>query len=139
MPRMLLELVATMLPLATERNPERQHDQANVEFEALVAYVYEVVSELVAARDIAGRKNLRNSGQPWAHPVALLVAGDVGDCDMRAVGVDLDLAGAQRPRPDKCHVAAEDVPQLGQFIERGGAQYLADPGNSWVVFARLQR
>ena len=42
-----------------------------------------------------------------------------------------------RPWPDQRHLAAQDVEQLRQFIERKAAEKRADTGNTRVVARRL--
>lgn len=39
-------------------------------------------------------------------------------------------------RPDEAHVAVEDVEDLRQFVQAGGADEFANFGNAWVVFRR---
>lgn len=38
--------------------------------------------------------------------------------------------------PDEAHVAVEDVEDLRQFVQAGGADEFADFGNAWIVFRR---
>src|ERR1035437_10362367 len=57
---------------------------------------------------------------------------DIKAAEVRQV-VLLDLAGQGRARADQAHVAAEDVVELGQFVERILAQYPADASDARVV------
>ena len=59
--------------------------------------------------------DLRPAGDPGQHlePAPL------------PVGVPLDLVAERRPRPDQAHVAADDVPELRQLVERGAAEEAA--------------
>lgn len=41
-----------------------------------------------------------------------------------------------RSGPDETHVSVEDVEDLRQFVQAGGADEFADFGNAWVVFRR---
>src|SRR5262245_15420729 len=107
-----------MLPSPAERDPERQEDQPQVEPEALVLDVNQVVFELVAAWDVARRVDLRDTGQARAHAVALDVAGNRRHVDVAARAVGFDLSRPQGARTDEAHVAAEDVPELRQLVER---------------------
>src|SRR6266550_997852 len=63
-------------------------------------------------------------GQPGA-PVDLGPAGDPGP-DVEPVALALvvlvDLVAERRPRPDDRHVAAHDVPELRQLVQRQPAQ-----------------
>ena len=101
--------------------------------------IEEVVPELVAAGDIARRVDLGDAGQAGTDAVTLGEAGDILELLVRAVAARLDLARAQRPRPDKTHVADEDAPQLWQLVHRRGAHQSPDPGDARVVLAGLQR
>ena len=67
--------------------------------------------------------DLRPAGDPGQHlePAAL------------ALGVALDLVAERRARPDQAHVAADDVPQLRQLVERGAAQKGTDPRDPAVA------
>lgn len=47
--------------------------------------------------------------------------------------VENDVSGVQRPGPDKAHVADDDVPDLGEFIEAGGTQQRSDLGRTAAV------
>ncbi len=49
-----LELRSPILPLPPQRDPKREHDQLEVQPEALLLDVEEVVLELVLAGDITG-------------------------------------------------------------------------------------
>ena len=43
------------------------------------------------------------------------------------------LVGYQRARADEAHLAAQDVEQLGQLVERAAAQQPPGPGHARVV------
>src|SRR5690349_3836729 len=92
-----LELPVARLPLAAERNPERQGDQQDVEPEALTPDVEAVVAELVAARDVAHRVDLRDARQSGPDEASLRVTGHVFERFQGAVAERFDLAGAKRP------------------------------------------
>ena len=47
--------------------------------------------------------------------------------------VAVEVAQRERARPDDAHVAAEDVEELGQLIERGGSQEMAQLGDALLV------
>ena len=51
----------------------------------------------------------------------------------RVDGVARDLGRQRRPRADQAHVAAQDVDQLGQLVDRVAAQPAAGPGDPRVV------
>src|SRR6185503_3714761 len=56
------ELLAAHFPRTTRGDPEREEDEAYVEPHRLAAHVEEVVFELVPARDVARRVDLRDAG-----------------------------------------------------------------------------
>ena len=63
-------------------------------------------------------------------------AGDAGDdLEPAAVGqgILIDLRGHRGARTDQGHIALEDVPQLGQFVDGGLADESADAGDPRVV------
>src|SRR5438874_9422266 len=107
----LSDFAAPMLPFAAERDPERQQDQPDVESEAFAACVDAIEAELVAAADIARRVNLRDAGEARPETASRRVTWDVLERNERPV-TRFDFAGTQRPRSDKAHVAAKDVPEL---------------------------
>src|SRR5262245_53318562 len=137
--RQPLELAAAYFPGAAEGDPEGQEDQADIQAEALHANVDLVVPELVAARDIARRVNLRDASETGTHAASLLEPGHVLERDMLAVTQHFDLAGAQRTRSDEAHVAAEDAEQLRQLVHRRRAQPVPDTRNSRIAMRGLQR
>src|SRR5262249_5179772 len=48
--------------------------------------------------------------------------------------VALDLVGERGPRPDHAHVAADDVPELRQLVDRQPAQEHTRPRDAGVAF-----
>ena len=54
-------------PRPRNGDPERERDETHVEPERLAAHVEQVVAELVAARDVARRVDLRDACQPGQH------------------------------------------------------------------------
>ena len=65
--------------------------------------------------------DLGEAGQPDADAMAVRVARDV-------FAEALHVLGALGARADEGHVAADDIPQLRQLVERGAAQEAADRG-----------
>jgi hypothetical protein len=88
--------------------------------------------------DVARRVDLRDAREPGADAVPLLVAGHVLERLEAAVTRGLDLAGTERTRPDEAHVAAEDAPELRQFVHGGRPHQPADASDAGVVRAGLQ-
>jgi len=61
------------------------------------------------------------------------VAGNLLHVHQTSAAVGLDFSRSQRARTDKAHVAAEDVPQLRQFVHRRGPQDAADASDARIV------
>src|SRR4051794_9388080 len=99
------EFPVARFPLASERDPERQRDQAHVEKKALTVEIETVVPELVASSDVARREDLRDAGEAGPHEASLLVAGHVLQCLEAPVAERLDLARPEGARADEAHVA----------------------------------
>ena len=78
--------------------------------------VPDVELDPVRPRQRRATVNLRPAGQarPDVEPLAL------------PLGVRLDLVAQRRPRPDQAHLAAHDVPELRQLVDRGAAKDPAD-------------
>jgi hypothetical protein len=58
------------------------------------------------------------------------------DCVAQAVwrAVVCDQLWKLRAWSDEGHFAAQDIEELGQFIERGPSEDASDPGYAWVAF-----
>src|SRR5262245_13586245 len=114
-------LAASAFPAATKGHPEREQDETHVESEALTTHVDAVVLELVAARQVPRSVDLRDAREAGTHSMTLQVAWDVFHLFMSPVAGRLDFARPQRARSDEAHIAAQDVPELRQLIQGGGA------------------
>ena len=69
-------------------------------------------------------------------PVHLCPAGDAGEDFVAARllgGVAVEVLDQQRARTDQAHLAFEDVEELGQFIQAGGAQEAPEAGEALLV------
>lgn len=97
--------------------------------DAVVFDVHQIVDEFVIGRGVVLGEDL----------------GQAGDArfDVMAIGVFgvffFELFDEERPfwaGPDEAHVAVEDVEDLRQFVQAGGADEFADFGNAWIVFRR---
>ena len=77
----------------------------------------------LAERDVVAAEHLPEAGHPGLQVEA--AAGPAVDVVV--------LLGDQRPRADQAHLAAEDVDQLRQLVERAAAQEPADPGDARIV------
>lgn len=91
---------------------------------AQLAGVAQVVGDALTEGEVVAAVYLSQAGNAgtYAHAVA---AGD---------GVEGGhLLGNPGARADEGHIAGEDVEQLGEFIQRAGAQELANPGGAILV------
>ena len=74
-------------------------------------------------RQLRAAVDLRPAGQP----------GTDGEALPLPLGVPLDLVAERRPRPDHRHLAAHDVPELRQLVDRGSAEQAPDACDACVA------
>ncbi len=108
--------------------PEGEEEDFHVEPDGELAGVAEIPRDALAEGEVVATADL---GQ----------AGDAG-ADAHAQGAGDALEGVhllRNPRAgaDEGHIALEDVEQLGEFIERGGAQELAHEGGALLIRQEL--
>src|SRR5437899_2280282 len=92
----------------------------------MAPHVEPVVAELMAARHVAGRVELRQPGETGTDATADVEARDrlVGQ---RTVALALlDLVDGQHPGTDEAHVALPDVDELRALVERRRAHEPTD-------------
>src|SRR5207302_1647061 len=77
---------------------------------------YGVVPGLVFAAT-----HLPQTGDPWLDEMPAMLVVD----ECRALD-------GQRARADERHLAAQDVDQLGQLVERGLSEQPPDPSHPWI-------
>src|SRR5262245_8632203 len=131
-------LPASGFPCASKANPKRQENQSNVEQPGTPRDVETIVAELLPARDVARRVDLRDAGQPGTHGDAHREAGHVLEPhELPAVG--LDLAGPERTRAHEAHVATEDVPELWQLIHGSRPHEASHARHARIARARDDR
>ena len=101
---------------AAEQRQRRPPQDLQVEQRRAVLDVPDVELDPVCPRQRRAAVNLRPAGQarPDVEPLAL------------PLGVRVDLVAQRRPRPDQAHLAADDVPELRQLVDRGAAKDAAD-------------
>src|SRR4051812_48699288 len=116
-----------MLPSSARGDPERLNDQANVKEQAGLPDVQKVVTKLSMTRKVASRVHLRDASQARAHAMTCIVSADRAQRHHDPVNGGIGLAWAERPRAHNAHVAAENIPELRQLIERRRAKNPADP------------
>src|SRR3954447_10862644 len=110
-------------PARRQHGKDRLPEDLQVEGERPVLDVVEVESDAVLPRQVGPAADLPEARDPWLDqqpPVDVV----------RVVG---DFARQRRPRPDERHVAADDVEQLRQLVERVAPQELADASDARVV------
>ncbi len=85
--------------------------------------VPDVELDLLGPGERRAALDLRPPGEPRKHlePAALVV------------GVPVDLVAERRSRPDHGHLAAHDVPELGELVDGGAAEHPADAGDPRVA------
>src|SRR3972149_10130348 len=71
-----LEVFASSFPSASQRDPERKRDELQIERETLPSNIEEVVTELVATRNIPRGKDLSNPGESGPHQTTQVKAGN---------------------------------------------------------------
>ncbi len=114
-------------PSGRRRRAQQHRDgaqqDAQVERERAVLDVPDVELDPLGPRERGAAVDLRPARQPGLdlEPAAL------------ALGVALDLVGERRARADEAHLAAQHVPQLGQLVDRGLAQQVADARDARVA------
>lgn len=100
--------------------------------DAVVLDVHEVVDEFVVRGGVVLGEDLGEAGDAGLNVVAVGVLGVLR-------GELLDEVRALGARADEAHVAVEDVPDLRQFVEAGGADEGADARDARVVVGRELR
>ena len=100
--------------------------------QAVVLDVHEVVDEFVVRGGVVLGEDLGEAGDAGLDVVAVGVLGVLR-------GELLDEVRALGARADEAHVAVEDVPDLRQFVEAGGADEGADARDARVVVGRELR
>src|SRR5439155_23889406 len=97
---------------AGEEGERRPREDLQVEPRASVLDVPEVELDPLVPRELRASVHLRPAGQARLdlEPAAL------------ARGVLVDLVAERRARADQAHVAEDDVPELGQLVEREPAE-----------------
>ena len=75
------------------------------------------------------------SARPWICAQPVMPGPHVEPVALPLV-VPLDLVAERRPRPDQAHLAADDVPELRQLVDREPAQHAAGPRDPRVAAVR---
>src|SRR5688572_18529985 len=117
-----LDLSIAIFPTPARGDPERLQDQPQVETEANLFLIQQVVTKLAGARQIARCVHLRDAGESRPHTMTRFVSWDRAERQHDTLGGGVGLTGPKRSRTDDAHVAAKDVPQLWQLVERRGAK-----------------
>jgi len=95
----------------TQRHP----DHLQIEAARHIVHIPDIQFEFLFPRNGVAAVDLRPPGDAGTYR---MTAGLFGR-------VPIQVAHKQRPRPNQAHVALDDVPQLGQFVQAGAPQKLA--------------
>src|SRR4029079_10139110 len=98
-----------------------------------------IVLELVTTRDVACRVDLRDAREPRPHAGTLDIPGDRLHVHVASATAGFYFTRAQRTRPDKAHVAAQNVEQLRELIHGGCSKHAPDTRHTRIVLGRLER
>src|SRR5690606_19069488 len=114
--------------LLSAAGPEGDHlhrldEDEHVAQEGPFADIAAVELHALVVVDIAAAAHLPEAGN----------AGTNGSIMVNLVGIADHLVLHDRTRPDKAHVATDDVDELGQFVEAGDAQEAPKPRDARVV------
>src|SRR5271166_1297740 len=126
---------ASTRAVAEQHDADRRQQDDQVEPDRAVLHVIQVVGQLLAGildRGAIGVIDLRPSGEAGFHVGALAVERNRPD-------QLLDEVRTFRPRSDQAHVAADDIAQLRQFIDAGGAEESSDPDDAGILLLRPAR
>src|SRR2546425_3172272 len=119
-------------PADEEDDLNRLEQDEQVKKEREVLDVVKIVLELLVRFLNGGcvvMADLSPAGDAGLHGQAADVKGD-------PLSKDPDELGTLRPRPDKAHVADQDVEQLWQFVQASLPQESSDASDSWVSSRR---
>src|SRR5688500_2956525 len=109
-----LHFSIAVLPSSARSDPERLQDQLQIQAEARLLLIQQVVAKLAGARQIARRIHLRDAGQSGTDPMTRLISRYRAEREHGAIRGRVGFTRAQRPRPDHAHVAAKDIPQRSE-------------------------
>src|SRR4051812_34067014 len=98
---------------APEQRERGQREDLQVEPRGAVLDVPEVELDALLPREGGTAVHLRPAGQARLHVEAVALA----------LVVAVDLVAERRSRADEAHLAAEDVPELRQLVDREAAEY----------------
>src|SRR5208283_797852 len=121
-------------PLAAEHDVDGFQDNGGIKDEREMADVIKVVFELALGVVKVGTVrivHLRPAGDAGFHEVAEMVAGDLPFIAPHEFA-------PFRPGPDQAHIAPQDVPELGYFVEPGRAQPAAHARDARVMRMRVE-
>src|SRR3989338_2898716 len=126
-----------MLPLAPEGDPKRHGYQFQIQQQALVLDIDQIVAKFMPSGHVSRRINLGNAGQPRRYfaPDIKSRNGVIGEISVTFSY--LDLVYGQRARTHPAHLPFPDIENLRHFIETGCSQKFSYPGDSRVIFLSL--
>jgi hypothetical protein len=100
-------------------------------------HIQHVVAKFHATWDVTRRKDLRDASEPRQHARAHRESRNVFETLQLTRPQRFDLTRPQSPRAREAHVAAEDVPELRQFVHRRGTQQASNARDAWITLGRL--
>ena len=106
-----------------EERQRRSEQDREVDLRRAVLDVPDVELDPVRPRERRAPLNLRPAGEPGADLEAAALV----------LVVLLDLVAKRRARPDHAHVAAQDVPELRQLVDRGAPEDAADARDARIA------
>ena len=98
-------------------------EDLQVDARRAVLHVPDVELDPVGPRQLRAAVDLRPAGQAGTDREALALS----------LGVALYLVAEGRPRPDHRHLAADDVPELRQLVDRRSSKQAPDPSDARVA------
>ncbi len=106
-----------------EDDADGAHDDLEIEPDAPVLDVGDIERNIAVERGILAALHLPETGD---------ARRDIEAAQMVEL-VFHHFAGNRRTRTDHAHVAAQNIEELGQLVERVLAKETTDPGDAWIV------
>lgn len=119
----------TSFPPRSECHDKGKEEEPEIEPEALLSNVKQVIPELLPSGEFAVAIELGQTRQTGANNVSAVEIPDF-------LAKLPDELRPLRPRSHKAHVAAEDVPELGKLVEGHGAKDAANASDARVALRR---
>lgn len=115
------------MSVAAKDAEDGECEDFEVEREAAMVDVPDVEFEFLFPGECVASVDLGPAGESWFHFVAAHLL----------LGIAREVFGKERARSDDAHVAFEDVPELREFVEAGGAEETAKFGEALVIWEEV--